>query len=317
MSDHAGQPTPARLNPLYKPPLIGLLAFFIALLASPVFHSISVATKDLFPEAYALHAHLLLGVVGLGLLLYGSRSENEAVGTLTGFAAGMLMWVGWASASFYYQAKDSGIAAVAITESQNRNGNFLFIEGSFGICVVVLLFFVFNKDSKCDAFRWIQRVFRLNLGKPASGQGRNWCRITFLETVFVIWFCYGFALFLSDDRYLGRHHPVTYGVVALLALWSLYLIWKLLRFTRVMAALRFAIPTKAIFWIPFGEYGPNYGFYKDVWVHPLEYSGTMWAVALTFLAVVVGATLVPQRKLAVGGRWFKPNGAAPAGGRGR
>ena len=60
----------------------------------------------------------------------------------------------------------------------------LFIQGSFGICVATLLFYVFNKDSRCNAFRWIQRFFHLGVGEPDSGQGRNYCRITFLMAGF-------------------------------------------------------------------------------------------------------------------------------------
>ncbi|MCR6645884.1 MAG: hypothetical protein NVV62_15860 [Terricaulis sp.] len=281
---------------LYRAPFIGLVAFFVALLASPIFHSVSVLAKHAGPEEYAIYIHLAIGAVGLAVFLYGVRKEGEAIGTITGFVAGSLLWVGWASASFYYHAHGAGIDPVQLSETQRRNANFIFIESSFAICVVVLLFFVFNKDTKCDAFRWIQRVTRINLGRASSGQGRNYCRITFLETIFVTWFCYGFALYLSDDRFLGRHHVATYAIVGLMALWALYLIWKLLRFERAMPALRFAIPTKAIFWIPFGEYGPNYGFYEDVWVKPLEYTGPMWAVFIVFIGTLAAVVLVHQRR---------------------
>lgn len=292
----AGQNSPPPgLGTLYRAPLIGLFAFLVALLASPIFHSVSVLAKHAAPN-FALQTHLAIGAVGLAAFLYGVRKGSELVGTVSGFIAGSLLWIGWASASFYYHAHEAGFAPIELSEAQRRNANFIFIEASFAICVVVLLFFVFNKDTKCDAFRWIQRRTGLDLGKAQSGQGRNYCRITFLETVFVTWFCYGFALYLSDDRFLGRHHPATYVVVAGLAIWSLYLIWKLLRFERAMAALRFAIPTKAIFWIPFGEYGPNYGFYEDVWVKPLEYTATMWGVFLVFIAFVCAIVVAHSRR---------------------
>lgn len=286
-------------GPLYRAPFIGLFAFFAVLLSNPILHAVSVLGKHALPAQYSLYVFLLIGAVGVAVFLYGVRKEGEAVGTVTGFIAGCLLWTGWASASFHYHARDAGFDPTQLSETQSRAASFIFIESSFAICVVVLLFFVFNKDTKCDAFRWIQRVMRISLGRASSGQGRNYCRITFLETIFVIWFCYGFALYLSDDRFLGRHHPVTYVIVALMALWSFYLIWKLLRFERMMPALRFAIPTKSIFWIPFGEYGPNYGFYEDIWVKPLEYTVPMWAAFIIFIAALVAVVLVNQRREAV------------------
>src|SRR5690606_18493218 len=118
----------------------------------------------------------------------------------------------------------------------------------------------------------------------------------FLETIFVTWFCYAVSLFMGDERFLGYHHPVTYALVAFFAVWSLYLMWRLAKFNRVMAGIRYAIPTKAIFWIPFGELLPKYGFYEDVWVRPLEYSATMWAVFLLFLGLIVATAFLPQRR---------------------
>lgn len=287
---------PPVLMRLYRAPFIGLFAFVAVLLANPVAHSLGVALKEMLPPAYGGAAHLLLGLLGFGLLLRGTRREGEVQGTLLGFAAGLLIWLGWASYLFAYNPMDLQMPAVQVTEETKRPAMLLFIQGSFGICVATLLFFVFNKDTKCDAFRWLQRKCRLSLGKAGSGQGRNFARITFMETIYVTWFCYGFSLFLGDARFLGYHHWATYVIVALLAVWSLYLIWKLSKFSRVMAAIRFAIPTKAIFWIPFGEFAPKYGFYEDIWLKPQEYSWQMWGIFVLFIVLICATAFFPQRK---------------------
>lgn len=284
------------LMKLYRSPFIGLFAFIAVLLANPVAHSLGVALKEMLPPTLGGAAHLFLGLIGCGMLLYGTRREGEVQGTLLGFAAGLLIWLGWASYLFAYNAIDLNMGMVEVAPGQSRPAMLLYIQGSFGICVATLLFFVFNKDTKCDAFRWIQRKCRMSLGKAASGQGRNFCRITFLETIYVTWFCYGLSLFLGDNRFLGYHHWATYGIVALLAVWAIYLIWKLSKFTRVMAAIRFAIPTKAIFWIPFGEFAPKYGFYEDIWLKPQEYSLLMWGIFILFVALICATAFFPQRK---------------------
>jgi len=287
---------PPALLRFYRTPFIGLFAFIAVLLSNPVAHSLSVTVRHLMPPAYGGVAQLLIGLVGFALLLRGTRREGEIQGTLLGFAAGLLVWLGWASFLFSFNPMDLNMPPVEVTPGASRPANLLFIQGSFGICIATLLFFVFNKDTKCDAFRWLQRKCRLSLGKAGSGQGRNYCRITFMETIYVTWFCYGFSLFLGDGRFLGYNHWGTYAIVGALAVWSIYLIWKLSKFSRVMAAIRFAIPTKAIFWIPFGEFGPKYGFYEDVWINPQKYSLEMWGVFVLFMALICATAFFPQRK---------------------
>lgn len=285
------------LQRLYRPPVIGLFAFLAVLLANPVVHSLSVAIKEVLPKEYTSFVHLAIGAVGLFMLIYGTRRDGEVSGTLLGFGAGLLVWLGWASYAFVYNQLDLELAPVALTPDQSRSVGLLYIQGSVGICIATLLFMALNKDSKCNAFRWLQRHLRLDLGKSASGEGRNFCRITFLETIMVTWFCYSASLFMGDSRFLGKHHPITYVLVGLLAIWSFYMLWRLLKFNRVMAGIRYAIPVKAIFWIPFGEFLPTYGFYKEVWLRPMEYSLEMWAVFLLFVGLLISTVFLPQRRL--------------------
>ncbi|MCB2108251.1 MAG: hypothetical protein KDE14_11150 [Rhodobacteraceae bacterium] len=281
----------------YRPPFIGIIAFVAIFLGTPIAHSISVSVRDVVGRENEFMVFFIMGAVALSLLLYGTRRNDEVSGTILGYSAGILMWIGWASYSFKFNEYSLHLGMVDRDGSGGKLPfHLLFIQGSFGICVATLLFFVFNKDSRCNAFRWIQRVFKLKVGEPDSGQGRNYCRITFLETIYVTWFCYGASLFLGDERFLGYEHPVTYVIVGGLALWGAYLLYRLLKFTRVMAAMRYAIPTKSIFWIPFGEFAPRYGFYDEVWLKPGEYSGTMWTVVTIFAVLIVASGFLPQRR---------------------
>ncbi|MBM3513908.1 MAG: hypothetical protein FJX59_09350 [Alphaproteobacteria bacterium] len=286
----------ALLARYYRPPFIGIIALAAIMLGTPLAHTISVLVRDVVDQDQFV-VFFIMGAVACAMLLIGTRKNDEVWGTLLGYVAGMLMWIGWVSYSFKFNEYSLGLGMVARDDTGGKLPfHLLFIQGSFGICVTTLLFFVFSKDSRCNAFRWIQRVFRLGVGEPDSGQGRNYCRITFLETVYITWFFYSFSLFLGDGRYLGYDHPITQGFVAFLALWGVYLLYRLAKYTRVMAAIRYAIPTKAIFWIPFGEFAPRYGFYDEVWLKPAEYSSTMWTVFGVFLVLLIASGFLPQRR---------------------
>lgn len=69
-----------------------------------------------------------------------------------------------------------------------------------------------------------------------------------------------------------------------------------MKFTRVMAGIRYAIPTKAILWIPFGEALPKFGWYEEVWLRPWEHPLAMLAVLGVFAALFLATVLMPQRR---------------------
>ena len=285
------------LQRYYRPPFIGAIAFAAVFLAVPLAHSLGVVLRQVMGPNNSFWAFSMVGALALAMFLVGLRRNDEVSGTVLGYTAGILMWVGWASYAFQFNQISLGLPMADIPGGGRRPMNLLFIQGSIGICMATLVFFVFNKDTKCNAFRWIQRLCRIDLGPPDSGTGRNFCRITFIETLYVTWFCYATSLFIGDNRYLGYQHPVSKVLVAASAIWGLYLLWRLLKFTRVMAGIRYAIPTKAILWLPLGEFGPRYGLYDEIWLKPGEYSGTMWSVLGICLAIFVAAGFLPQRRL--------------------
>ncbi|MCC6171810.1 MAG: hypothetical protein IT481_07250 [Gammaproteobacteria bacterium] len=299
--------TPSNVNPeppgslarWHRPPFIGLLALIVALLGTPLSHSLSAAASQIAGTGSRFWVLFSIGCLALVLLLVAVRSSRESTGTLLGYLSAMLMWTGWAAYAFKFNELSLHMPMAEI-EGSRRPVNLLFIQGSIGICIAVLVYFVFDKDTKCNAFRWLQRVLRLNLGRPESGHVRNFGRITFLETLTVLWFCYGVSLFLGDPRYFGYHHPATYVAVGALAVWGGYLLWRLLHYTRVMAGIRYAIPTKAILWIPFGEFFPRWGFYEEFWMEPWNYVAETTAALAVFVGLGVLAVLVPQRRSAAG-----------------
>lgn len=288
--------TPARRG--LAPPFIGLLALFVAFLGTPLTHSLSVTGYRLLGREQSHLVFLPLGLLAFGLLIAAVRSRKESTATVLGYLSALLIWAGWAAYAFKFNEISLQMPMATVAGSA-RPMNLLFIQGSIGICVAILAYFVLDKDTKCNAFLWLLRRLHLDLGRPQAGHERNFGRITFMETLTVLWFCYGASLFMGDPRFLGYDHPVTYGLIGGLLLWGGYLLYRLFHFTRVMAAIRYAIPTKAILWIPLGEFFPRWGFYKEIWLQPWNYLGQIAAALLVFIALGVAATLIPQRRVKV------------------
>jgi len=281
---------------LYRPPLVGFIALVVVLLAMPLTHSLSMLARSLSESVGLWLAYVPMGVAGLLLLIWGIRRNTEVAGTLIGFACGLLLWTGWAAFSFRINEVSLDLPMPALNDATQWPVNLLFIQASLGICIVSMLYFILSRDTRCNAFLWLQRRFRLDFGRPDSAQGRNYCRITFIETVYVTWFCYGAALLLADPRVVGYGTLLHYVLIGLLTVWGFYLLWRLFKFTRIMAAIRYAIPTKAILWITFGEALPNYGWYDEVWLAPLDHPGAMLGALAVFAALFVITIFLPQRR---------------------
>ena len=281
---------------LYRPPLVGVMALVVVFLALPLTHSLSMVARGLTKSVDPLLVYFPIGALALGFLVYGIRRNTEVAGTLIGFVSGMLAWTGWAAYAFRFNEISLGLPMPVLDGTTRWPNNLLYIQGSFGICVVTLLYFVLSRDTRCNAFLWLQRLFRLDFGRPDSAQGRNYCRVTFIETVYVTWFCYGASLFIADPRFIGYQNPLSYVAAGGLAVWGLYLFWRLMKFTRVMAGIRYAIPTKGILWIPFGEMLPKYGWYEEVWLRPWEYPRAMAVVLGIFAILLLAAMVLPQRR---------------------
>jgi hypothetical protein len=283
----------------YRPPFIGIVAFIAVFSANPILHGLVVAMREIAGPTHAFIVYQSVALLAVAALFYGIKKNTEISGTLLGFVSGMLLWTCWASYAFKFNQYSLHLPKIPIAaDGYSRSASLFYIQGSIGICCATLLFFVFNKDTKCNAFRWIQRVFRFNLGAPGSAQGRNVCRITFLETIYVVWFCYCVSLFVGDERFLGYHHPVSYAITIGIALWSPYLLWRLFKFTRVMAAIRYAIPVKSIVWFIVGEMAPKYGFYNEFWLNPLQYSAAMYAIVGVCISLLLASAFLPQRRQA-------------------
>ena len=161
------------LTTLYRPPWVGLLALLVVFLAVPLSHSVTMLVSYTVGRQQSILVLFPLGVVGVFALVYGIRRNAEVGGTLIGFLTGYLLWTGWASYAFRFNEISLSLPMAVLEDGSPRPMHLLFIQGSIGICIVTLLYFIFNVNTRCNAFMWIQRIFRLRFKEREPGRGRN------------------------------------------------------------------------------------------------------------------------------------------------
>lgn len=276
----------------YRPPWVGLIAFFVVLVVQALGHTVMIVMEDVWPgEHYVYESAFAMGLVGAAMLFYGMKSENEVTATWLGFWSGTFLWTGWVEFAFVWSGNylnvpdlmDPNVAGEIATKAE-----YLVMMSSVGVLGATLAYFLLNRETKCNFFIFFQRHLKLRTGKPTRGYKRDFAAITALETIYVIWFCYLLLLFIYDESILGDRHPVTYGIFFLMVIWSVYLVQRLVKFWKVTTAIRYAIPTAIIAWNCI-EIAGRWHLYTEFWERPQDFVVEM---SLITVGVVIAAILV-------------------------
>jgi hypothetical protein len=276
-----------------KPPFIGLLAFMIVFLTQGLGHTVMIMMEKLFGHEYVFQSAFAMGLLGAWLLWYGMKHNSEVAATWYGFFAGTFLWTGWVEFSFVAYARHLGV------EPRMQGGEivtlpeYLVMSSSLGILMATLVYFLFNKETKCNFFHWFQRNLGMSTGKPSRHHERNFASITALETIYVIWFFYLVLLIIYDETILGERHPVVYGLFFANVIWSVYLLQRLVRFWKVTTAIRYGIPTAIIAWNNVELLG-RWNFFTEIWIHPEEYWLEMSLIFGAVIVITIVSMLTPQ-----------------------
>jgi hypothetical protein len=280
---------------LYKPPYVGLLAFFVVFVFQGLGHTIMIVMENVWPgENYIYESAFAMGLVGAYLLFLGMRSENEVTATWLGFWAGSLLWTGWVEFAFVWSGNflavpdlmDPNIAGEIATKAE-----YLVMMSSVGVLGATLVYFLMNPETKCNFFLWFQRNAKLKTGKPTKGHKRNFAAITALETIYVIWFFYLVLLFLYNEDIAGEHSPAAYTFFFLNTIWAVYLFQRLMKFWKVTTAIRYGIPTAIIAWNTVELMG-RWNIFTSFWEKPQEFwlEMTLFTVAVIIAAILAART---------------------------
>lgn len=298
MSDFAAPTNPSQsafARIFYRPPFVGLLAFFIVLVVQALGHTVMIAMENIFGEAYVYQCAFAMGLFGAVLLFIGMRSSNEVAATWLGFWAGTFLWTGWVE--FTYVWAGDFLNVPDLMEPDNpavpkTKAEYLVMMSSLGILFATLAYFIMNKETKCNFFLWFQRNAGLRTGKPNPNHERNFAAITALETIYVVWFFYLLLLFMYDESILGERHPVAYAIFALNTIWSVYLFLRLIKFWRVTTAIRYGIPTAIICWNTI-EIAGRWHLLNEFWENPDEYGLLMTVIGVGVVAAAIFAVRTP------------------------
>ena len=268
----------------YRPPFVGLLAFIVVFITQGLGHTLMVLVEQFFGSDYQFQAAFILGLIGTILLFIGMKNDKEVPATWLGYFAGFFLWTGWVEFSFVFYADYLNIVQILPDGSINKFPEYLVMQSSIGVLMTSLLYFFFNRETKCNFFRFFQRNMKLSTGKPTRGYKRNYAAITAMETVYVIWFFYIVLLLLFEDSFVGDRHPLTYAFFFINTAWSLYLLYRLSKFWSVTRAIRYAIPTAIIAYTSYEIIG-RWGILVEFWVYPKEY---MMELAIILGVISVG-----------------------------
>jgi len=279
-----------------RPPFIGLFPFAVFFVSQGLGHSVMIQIERAIGAPGMYYAAGAMGLIGAVLLWLGMRQDSEVSGTWLGYFAAWLLWTGWVEFSFVYYAIWLGVPDLMDASGEvATNAEYLVMMSSLGVMLATLVYFLFNRETRCNFFRWCHRWLGMGTGKPTEGHKRNFAAITALETIYLIWFFYLFLLIIYDENVLGDQHPVTFGIAALNAVWAIYLLRRLLRFKRVATALRYSIATAIISWNAY-EFVGRWGWVDDFFVNLEQYGWQVIAVAFASVVVVALCLIMPAGK---------------------
>lgn len=274
---------------------IGFIAFFIVLLLMPIGHVVMILNEILLKEHKFIGA-FLIGLLGFLFLVTGViNNKRRITATIMGLISGILVWTGWIEFSFVWVAERLDVPP--ITENGNiiTKPEYLVMMSSLGLLSAFLLFYLFSKTN-CTYFSWFQKHLRLKKFISLKGTvQRPLALITFIEAIMLMWMFYLVLLLVYDTEISGDSHFATSFVAIGSLIWSIYLIFKLLRITKLDYAIRYAIPTVIIFWNVVEIMG-RWNFLKEVWVFPIEHPIENILIVLALTAVAVCYRYVRKKK---------------------
>jgi hypothetical protein len=159
------------------------------------------------------------------------------------------------------------------------------------LLAILLVYGFYNRQTRCNLIRWFHRNLRLSPGMPTPDNGRSIGRIVAMETLFVIWFCYLFWLYVA---YVAASETIMAAAYVGWAAWFAYIVSKLMKYPQVGPAFRYAIPVGIVGW-GLAEMPSYMGMYDEFWLKPYDYPVTTAVVIALYVAGLAYLANPPAR----------------------
>lgn len=284
-----------RLRSLEEAPYAGLFCLVIVIMGLALGHSWLVLQRQLVggPGSLDTVISMIEGSIGVALVWVGLKmDENQA--TWLGYIGANFIWIGWFEWTWEYFGHWLKLEPILDKGIPILSPGLLMIQSTSLTVILLLILFGANKDTRCRMFMWFHRNLHLRPGQMTAGFKRQHARNTALETLFLVWFIYLCAITINDPRLIRYDSTAAMVITLAFVAWGIYLVPKLARIRGLGAALRYAIPTGNILWLPTEAFS-RWGLYPEVWVKPIEYAGLMSAVLISF--AIAGVAIVQSRGL--------------------
>lgn len=285
--------------------MVGFVVLIAMLLGIGLAHALMRAIEEALGHDLTYIAQLFIGAGAIVWLWYGVKSASENFATWTGFFTGIVIWMTWVELFYmYYGRKNFGMMP-RVDGGVSTEPEYLIMTATTGVLMFMLVFYVFDKDTRCNFFVWIQNKLRLREGLGPStktARDRNYAIITFMETIYVTWFCYAWNLLVFDPAFVGYGKdalPAELGSVFVSITWGGYCLSRLLKYRRTSTAIRYGIPTANILWISV-EIVSGWGLMTEIWLYPQQYWAELLVLTAAFALLSIMIYRAPKKQSEVG-----------------
>jgi hypothetical protein len=298
---------------LWKPPIVGIVTFVLMFLAVGLGHTMMVMIERSLGRDLTLAISPLLGFSGIVMLWYGVKSRNETFQTWIGFFGALIVWMCWVEFFFmWYGRLNWGM----LPRMDGANGlevsgtypEYMIMGATVGILLTMLCFYTFDKDTRCNMFLWFQDKLGLReaLGPSTkTAKDRNYAIITFMETFFVLWFCYSWNLLTFDPGLMGNGTlflAVNLGSVFVATVWSGFCLTRLVQYRRTATALRYGIPVGNVAWVNVEILEKLDLMSHEVFLAPWSYKLEVSIILGAFVTLIALLMLAPKKPSELGRR---------------
>ncbi|MDH3977656.1 MAG: hypothetical protein OEU86_04020 [Gammaproteobacteria bacterium] len=290
---------------LWRAPFVGIGVLVLMILGIGLAHAVMRAIEGVLGHDLTYIAQNFIGAAAIIWLWYGVKSKNENFATWTGFFTGIIIWMTWVELFFMYYGRKNFGMMTRMDGGVSTEPEYLIMTATTGILAFMLVFYIFDKDTRCNMFVWIQKKLGLKEGLGAStktAKDRNYAIITFMETIYVTWFCYAWNLLVFDPAFVG------YGADAFRAelasvfvsiIWGGFCMSRLLKYRRTSTAVRYGLPTANILWISV-EISSGWGLMTEVWLEPAKYWVEVLGITAAFVILTIMIYTAPKKASEIG-----------------